>query len=136
MESTILSVHSPLILTSHVYLQSIAGLIENLLSLSPSIATSILSSKSPLVQFLLKRIGADKAPAEQDQNRYYAGELLSILLSIEVDGVKDARARLAENVDGLLRVLSVRPSPFIPNIQTNELNRRCTGDEILRAQMS
>lgn len=85
-------------------------MIENLLSLSPPIATSILSAKSPLIPFLLKRIGADKAPAEQDQNRYYAGELLSILLSIEVDGVKDARARLAGDVDALLRVLSVSTS--------------------------
>lgn len=85
-------------------------MLENLLSLSPNIATSLLSPKSAFLDFLLKRIGADKLPSDRDQNRFYAGELLSILLGVEVEGIKEGRKRLAGPgvVDGLLRLLSVR----------------------------
>ncbi|KAL8277930.1 hypothetical protein RQP46_009749 [Phenoliferia psychrophenolica] len=85
------------------------GMIENLISLLPSIATSLLRPKSGLLAFLLKRVGQDKLPADRDQNRFYAGEILSILLGLSVDGIKEGRERLAteDAVDGLLRVLSV-----------------------------
>lgn len=85
-------------------------MIENLISLLPSIATSLLRPKSGLLAFLLRRVGQDKLSADRDQNRFYAGEILSILLGLGVDGIKEGRERLAteDAVDGLLRVLSVR----------------------------
>lgn len=91
------------------------GLIENLLSLDPAIATLVLSASSSFLNFLLKRLGQDKLPADRDQNRFYAGELLSIVLSTEVDGVVEARKRIADEgkIDGLLRVLSVSQYNFI-----------------------
>ncbi|KAI5475947.1 beta-catenin-like protein 1 [Pseudohyphozyma bogoriensis] len=84
------------------------GLIENLLSLTPDIATSLFSPKSPFIKYLLARLGADKLGPDFDQNRFYAGELLAILLGLPVDGVREGRRRLAEGgaVDGLLKVLS------------------------------
>ncbi|KAK4701104.1 beta-catenin-like protein 1, partial [Phenoliferia sp. Uapishka_3] len=84
------------------------GMIENLVSLLPSIATLLLRPKSGFLTFLLKRVGADKLPSERDQNRFYAGEILSILLGLSVEGIKEGRERLAKEdaVDGLLRVLS------------------------------
>lgn len=91
-------------------------MIENLISLLPSIATTLLQPKCGLLKFLLKRVGADKLPAERDQNRFYTGEVLSILLGLAVDGIKEGRERLAteDAVDGLLKVLSVSP-PFYLN---------------------
>lgn len=81
-----------------------------MLSLSPPIAATLLSPKSSLLPFLLKRFGQDKAATELDQNRYYAAELLAIILGGEVEGVREGRDRLAQEeggVDGILKVLSV-----------------------------
>jgi hypothetical protein len=85
------------------------GLLENLLSLSPPIASTLLSSKSALLSFLLKRLGQDKLASDRDQNRFYAAELLSILLGGDVEGALEGRERIAKEgaVDILLRVLSV-----------------------------
>ncbi|KAM0746568.1 DUF1716-domain-containing protein [Meredithblackwellia eburnea MCA 4105] len=84
------------------------GVVENLISLLPSIATSLLRPSSGFFRYLLKRVGADKLPADRDQNRFYAGEILSILLGLSVDGIKEGRERLAKEnaVDELLRILS------------------------------
>lgn len=55
----------------------------------------------------------DKRPAEYDQNRYYAAEMLALVLSLPpelVDGVNEARQRVGTEgwVDALLKVVSVR----------------------------
>ncbi|BGP53621.1 hypothetical protein JCM8202_002531 [Rhodotorula sphaerocarpa] len=88
------------------------GLIENLVTLSPAVAAPFLSSKSSFLQFLVSRLAQDKKPAEYDQNRFYAAEMLALVLSLPseiVEGVNDARQRLGSEgwVDSLLKVLSV-----------------------------
>lgn len=88
------------------------GLIENLVTLSPSIASPFLSPKSPFLSFLVERLSQDKKPAEYDQNRYYAAEMLALVLSLPpelVDGVNEARQRVGTEgwVDALLKVISV-----------------------------
>lgn len=90
-----------------------ADLIENLITLTPSVATTLLAPKSSFLKFLLVRLAADKLPSDRDQNRFYAAEMLSLVLSLAVDGVAEARKRIAdeEYVDNLLKVLSVRSPP-------------------------
>ncbi|GAA5875403.1 hypothetical protein JCM3774_002976 [Rhodotorula dairenensis] len=88
------------------------GLIENLVTLSPPIASPFLSPKSPFLSFLVARLSQDKKPAEYDQNRYYAAEMLALVLSLPpelVDGVNEARQRVGTEgwVDAMLKVLSV-----------------------------
>ncbi|GAA5967955.1 hypothetical protein JCM8115_006583 [Rhodotorula mucilaginosa] len=88
------------------------GLIENLVTLSPPIASPFLSPKSPFLSFLVERLSQDKRPAEYDQNRYYAAEMLALVLSLPpelVDGVNEARQRVGTEgwVDALLKVVSV-----------------------------
>lgn len=86
-----------------------SGFLENLLSLAPELATVLLSPKSALLAFLIKRLGQDKGSAERVQNRYYAAELLAILLGGGVEAAQAGRERLAREggIDELLRVLSV-----------------------------
>lgn len=88
------------------------GLVENLLSLLPSLATPLLLSSSPLLGFLLARFSKDKQASELDQNRWYAAELLAFILGLPVDGVDVAKQRLINEgaVDALLKVLSVSSS--------------------------
>lgn len=93
----------------------LSGLIENLVTLSPQIASPFLSPKSPFLSFLISRLAQDKKPSEYDQNRYYAAEMLALVLSLPpelVDGVNEARQRVGQEggVDSLLKVLSVRCS--------------------------
>lgn len=85
------------------------GLLENLLTISPAGALPLLSPKSSLLKFLLARIGADKLPADRNQNRFYAGELLAILLGTPIDGIAEGRKRIASEgaVDSLLKVIAV-----------------------------
>ncbi|BGP37572.1 hypothetical protein JCM10449v2_001489 [Rhodotorula kratochvilovae] len=88
------------------------SLIENLISLTPQLASPFLAPKSPFLSFLVKRLGEDKKPVEYDQNRFYAAEMLALVLSLPaeiVDGVNEARQRVGTEgwVDSLLRVLSV-----------------------------
>ncbi|GAA5993172.1 hypothetical protein JCM10908_001323 [Rhodotorula pacifica] len=88
------------------------GLIENLVTLSPTIASPFLSPKSPFLSFLVTRLSQDKKPTEYDQNRYYAAEMLALVLSLPpelVEGVNEARQRVGKEgwVDALLKVLSV-----------------------------
>ncbi|SCV72575.1 BQ2448_4112 [Microbotryum intermedium] len=84
------------------------GLLENFISLTPAIATSLLAPTATLLSYLVKRLSMDKKPADWDQNRYYAAEMLSLLLSLPVDGVVEGRRSLAEqgHVDSLLKILS------------------------------
>lgn len=77
----------------------------------------LLAPSSPFLTYLVDRLSRTKEPAEREQNRYYAAEMLALLLSLqgvgavpgESHGVGDARARLASegHVDTLLKVLSV-----------------------------
>ncbi|BGP18787.1 hypothetical protein JCM10213_003442 [Rhodosporidiobolus nylandii] len=86
------------------------SLIENLLTLSPALASPFLSGKSTFIPYLLTRLGQDKKPSEYDQNRFYAAEMLALVLSLPhevVEGVREARMRVGEDLDGLLKVLSV-----------------------------
>ncbi|GAA5864687.1 hypothetical protein JCM1840_002201 [Sporobolomyces johnsonii] len=88
------------------------SLIENLLTLSPALASPLLSRKSPFLPYLVNRLSLSNKPPEWDQNRYYAAEMLALVLSLPpevVDGVTDARMRVGEDgwVDALLKVLSV-----------------------------
>ncbi|GAA6052466.1 hypothetical protein JCM3770_001126 [Rhodotorula araucariae] len=88
------------------------SLIENLVSLTPQLASPFLAPKSPFLSFLVKRLAEDKKPVEYDQNRFYAAEMLALVLSLPaevVDGVNEARQRVGTEgwVDTLLRVLSV-----------------------------
>ncbi|ORY80665.1 Catenin-beta-like protein [Leucosporidium creatinivorum] len=84
------------------------GLLENLLTLTPTVATPLLAPTSPFLKYLVTRLAADKLPADRDQNRYYAAEMLSLVLSLPADGVEEGRKRLADesHVDTLLKVLS------------------------------
>jgi hypothetical protein len=79
-------------------------------------------------------LSQDKRPAEYDQNRYYAAEMLALVLSLPpelVDGVNEARHRVGTEgwVDALLKVVSVRFAfsakaafPFLPRVaKTGEL---------------
>jgi len=90
-------------------------LIENLLTLSPSLASPLLSQKSPFLLYLFDRLTMSGKPPELDQNRYYAAEMMSLLFSLpeelvgDVEGVREGRLRLAREgwVEGILKVLSV-----------------------------
>ncbi|CEQ39227.1 SPOSA6832_00757 [Sporobolomyces salmonicolor] len=89
------------------------SLIENLLTLSPALASPLLSRKSPFLPYLVNRLSLSNKPPEWDQNRYYAAEMLALVLSLPpqvVDAVIDARMRVGEDgwTDALLKVLSVR----------------------------
>ncbi|SCZ92549.1 BZ3500_MvSof-1268-A1-R1_Chr5-2g07967 [Microbotryum saponariae] len=86
----------------------ILGLLENFISLTPAIATSLLAPTATLLSYLVERLSMDKKPADWDQNRFYAAEMLSLLLSLPVDGVAEGRKTLAEqgHVDALLKILS------------------------------
>lgn len=77
------------------------GIVENFVSLIPSLATTVVS-KTTMMQWLLKRIQGGK----HNENRSYAAELLSILLQTNVDN-KLALAKY-DGVETLLKVLSVR----------------------------
>ncbi|GJN88169.1 hypothetical protein Rhopal_001134-T1 [Rhodotorula paludigena] len=88
------------------------GLIENLVSLTPQLAAPFLSSKNSFLQFLVDRLAEDKKPVEYEQNRFYAAEMLALVLSLPpevVDGVNEARYRVGKDgwMDQLLKVLSV-----------------------------
>ncbi|GAA5847831.1 hypothetical protein JCM9279_006655 [Rhodotorula babjevae] len=88
------------------------SLIENLITLTPQLASPFLSPKSSFLSFLVKRLGQDKKPVEYDQNRYYAAEMLALVLSLPaevVDGENEARQRVGTEgwVDSLLKALSV-----------------------------
>ncbi|GAA5922059.1 hypothetical protein JCM1841_003137 [Sporobolomyces salmonicolor] len=88
------------------------SLIENLLTLSPALASPLLSRKSPFLPYLVNRLSLSNKPPEWDQNRYYAAEMLALVLSLPpqvVDAVIDARMRMGEDgwTDALLKVLSV-----------------------------
>lgn len=91
-------------------------MVENLLSLLPTLAAPLLLPTSPLLGFLVKRFAKDKQASELDQNRWYAAELLGLILGLPVDGVELAKQRLINEgaVDGLLKSLSVRPATRIP----------------------
>lgn len=94
-------------------LTSLAGLIENLISLTPQLAAPFLSSKNSFLQFLVDRLAEDKKPVEYEQNRFYAAEMLALVLSLPpevVAGVDEARYRVGKDgwMDQLLKVLSVR----------------------------
>lgn len=60
-------------------------------------------------------------PQEFDQNRYYAAEMMSLLLSLpeelvgDVEAVREGRLRLAKEdwVEGILKVLSVRLPSYL-----------------------
>ncbi|GAA6041742.1 hypothetical protein JCM8097_008308 [Rhodosporidiobolus ruineniae] len=90
------------------------SLIENLLTLSPTLATPFLAPSSPFLSYLLARLSSSTLSGnEYDQNRFYAAEMLALVLSLPwevVAGVREARMRVAEEGDGvetLLKVLSV-----------------------------
>ncbi|GAA5874921.1 hypothetical protein JCM8547_003611 [Rhodosporidiobolus lusitaniae] len=88
------------------------SLIENLLTLSPALATPFLSPKSKFLAWLLTRLSKSSASVEYDQNRFYAAEMLALVLSLPaevVEDVNEARMRIGEEdgVDALLKVLSV-----------------------------
>ncbi|GAA6003520.1 hypothetical protein JCM10207_000372 [Rhodosporidiobolus poonsookiae] len=90
----------------------VLGLVENLLTLSPTLATPLLSPTSPLLGWLITRLSQSNKPTEYDQNRWYAAEMLALVLSLPtevVKGVDEARMRVGEEdgVDALLKVLSV-----------------------------
>jgi hypothetical protein len=89
-----------------------AGLIENLVSAHPPVALLVVE-KTPLLDWLLKRIQQKpKKGDESIQNRYYAGELLPIIL--QAGGGEPEASRIREEfgnnagVDATLTVLSVR----------------------------
>lgn len=75
-------------------------------------ATPLLQSSSPLLNFLVNRFAKDKQASELDQNRWYAAELLGLILGLPVDGVELAKQRLINEgaVDALLKSLSVSRS--------------------------
>lgn len=79
----------------------ITGILENFISLIPSLATTLVS-KTTFMHWLLKRIQGEK----HDETRSYAAELLSILLQTSADN-KNALAKY-DGVEVLLKVLSVR----------------------------
>ncbi|GAA5910145.1 hypothetical protein JCM6882_006528 [Rhodosporidiobolus microsporus] len=88
------------------------SLIENLFSLSPTLATPFLSPKSTFLTWLVNRLSQSNKSDEFNQNRYYAAEMLALVLSLPhevVEGVNEARMRIGEEegVDALLKVLSV-----------------------------
>ncbi|GAA5841799.1 hypothetical protein JCM11251_004067 [Rhodosporidiobolus azoricus] len=88
------------------------SLIENLLTLSPSLASPFLRPKSPFLSWLLTRLSQSGKPSDYDQNRFYAAEMLALVLSLPhevVEGVREARMRVGEEegVDALLKVLSI-----------------------------
>ncbi|GEM09010.1 beta-catenin-like protein 1 [Rhodotorula toruloides] len=87
------------------------GLIENLVSLSPALASPFLSPKSPFLSFLVDRLSQTSKPVEYDQNRFYAAEMFALVLSLPaevVQGVNEARQRIGSEgwVEILLKVLS------------------------------
>ncbi|GAA5942385.1 beta-catenin-like protein 1 [Sporobolomyces koalae] len=90
------------------------NLIENLLTLSPTLAAPLLSPKSPFLSWLYRRLTLTGKPQEWDQNRYYAAEMMSLALSLPEElvgnpnAVREARIRLAHDewLEGLLKVLS------------------------------
>ncbi|KAJ8296204.1 Beta-catenin-like protein 1 [Rhodotorula toruloides] len=87
------------------------GLIENLISLSPALASPFLSPKSPFLSFLVNRLSQTSKPVEYDQNRFYAAEMFALVLSLPaevVQGVNEARQRVGSEgwVEILLKVLS------------------------------
>lgn len=71
-------------------------------------------------------MGQSKLGPERDQNRFYAAELLAILLSTPVDGISEGRKRIASEgaVDGLLKVVSVRVAPRHTRADSSQLYRR------------
>ncbi|GAA5882380.1 hypothetical protein JCM16303_004097 [Sporobolomyces ruberrimus] len=89
------------------------NLIENLLTLSPALASPLLSPKSPFLSYLFTRLSLSKKPQEWDQNRYYAAEMMSLLLSLpeELVGnqerVREGRMRLAKEDGWLERILKI-----------------------------
>ncbi|GAA5974869.1 hypothetical protein JCM11641_008404 [Rhodosporidiobolus odoratus] len=103
------------------------SLVENLLTLSPTLGTSFLSPSSFFLSYLLNRLSSLSLPSqdqkkklvgpEYDQNRFYAAEMLALVLSLPwevVEGVREARMRVAQEdkermngVDKLLKVISV-----------------------------
>jgi beta-catenin-like protein 1 len=102
---------------SHADRFRVAGLVENLISLSPALAAPFLSPKSPFLSFLLDRLSQTSKPVEYDQNRFYAAEMFALVLSLPaevVQGVNEARQRVGSEgwVETLLKVLSVRERFF------------------------
>ncbi|GAA5966706.1 hypothetical protein JCM3765_007605 [Sporobolomyces pararoseus] len=101
------------------------NLIENLLTLSPSLASLLLTPKSQFISYLFNRLLMNDKPPEFDQNRFYSCEMLSLIWSLPLeliggngtDGgggelLKKSRMRLVaekkgEWLDGLLSILSV-----------------------------
>ncbi|KAK4046878.1 hypothetical protein OIV83_005774 [Microbotryomycetes sp. JL201] len=84
------------------------GLIENLVSLDNSVALTLLDASSPYLAYLVKRLAQDKKPTEYDQNRFYAAEMLALVLSLPLEGIERARSRIGDegHVDTLLKTLS------------------------------
>ncbi|GAA6021298.1 hypothetical protein JCM11491_005795 [Sporobolomyces phaffii] len=89
------------------------SLIENLVTLSPVLAAPLLVSKSPLLSWLFDRLALAGKPQEWDQNRYYAAEMMSMLLSLpeelvgNADPVRTGRMRLASEDGWLERILEI-----------------------------
>lgn len=86
------------------------AVVENLVALSPLVVLELIKRDSPLFSWLIRRFcGAqDKASAERDQNRFYAAEILAILLATTTtdEGVREARRLLTPAVDDVLGVLA------------------------------
>jgi beta-catenin-like protein 1 len=123
------------------------GLIENLLSLQPNLSKAI-ATKTKLVEWLLKRLQPpalaknDKGKGQQEdpalsQNRYYAAELLAIILQ-GTDTGKEARAAVGkcQGIEIALKVLSVRSFAIHAFLNQAEdlVAIRHTGRETHRAQ--
>lgn len=89
-----------------IYHATIIGIFENFVSLTPSLATRLVS-KTSVLQWLLQRIQAK----DHDENSNYAAELLPILLQSSVDN-KIALGKL-NGVEILLEMISVRITLFI-----------------------
>lgn len=95
-------------------------LIENLLTLSPSLAAPLVVPTSPFLPWLFARLALADKPAEWDQNRYYAAEMMSLVLSLpeqvvaNANAVRQGRMRLADDkeggLEGILKILSVSSS--------------------------
>ena len=92
------------------------GLVENLLSLQPDLSASI-ATKTNLITWLLRRLqpaaGKKEKGKEEDpalaQNRYYAAELLAILLQGSEVGFEARRTFGRQGgIEVTLKVLSVR----------------------------
>ncbi|KAK4050026.1 hypothetical protein OIO90_005216 [Microbotryomycetes sp. JL221] len=105
------------------------GLIENLVTLDNSIATLLLQPTSNFLPYLIKRLSFNPTTATRppkteineaterinstdfDQNKFYAGEMLSLVLSLPLDEdvLNKVKTMIAQQgyVDVLLKVLSM-----------------------------